>query len=226
MLSTLLAIGGIAASAINDREVLPAANTPTPASWDDNAITLAWLGHATVLINFYGLRVPTDPAFFPRIGVDTWVTSIGPLRLVSCALLPSQLPDIDLVLVSHAHFDHLDTPSLSALPGRPAALMAPSTSDLMPRKRYSSVRELRWGESARINTARGDVEVRAIEVKHWGARLRRIPIAATTDTSSSAQATASVSRRHRPHTSVCVVSAPWPIRRGDHADRRVQSLHR
>jgi L-ascorbate metabolism protein UlaG (beta-lactamase superfamily) len=51
--------------------------------------------------------------------------------------------------------------------------MARSTSDLLPRKRYSSVRELRWGESARIDTARGDLEVRAIEVKHWGARLRR-----------------------------------------------------
>jgi L-ascorbate metabolism protein UlaG (beta-lactamase superfamily) len=172
--STLLAIGGIAASAVNDREVLPAAHTPTPGSWDDNAITLAWLGHATVLINFYGLRVLTDPTLFPRIGVNAWVTSIGPLRLVSCALLPSQLPEIDVVLVSHAHFDHLDTPSLAALPGRPAALMARSTSDLLPRKRrYASVRELRWGDSARINTARGDLEVRAIEVKHWGARLRR-----------------------------------------------------
>ncbi len=127
-----------------------------------------------MLINFYGLRVLSDPTFFPRIGVNAWVTSIGPLRLVSCALLPSQLPEIDVVLVSHAHFDHLDTPSLSALPGRPAALMARSTSDLLPRKRrFSSVRELRWGESARINTARGDLEVRAIEVKHWGARLRR-----------------------------------------------------
>ena len=89
-----------------------------------------------MLINFYGVRVLTDPTLFPRIGVNAWVTSIGPLRLVSCALLPSQLPEIDLVLVSHAHFDHLDTPSLAALPGRPAALMARSTSDLLPRKRY------------------------------------------------------------------------------------------
>ena len=156
-----------------DREVLPAPHTPTPESWPDNAITLAWLGHATVLINFYGVRVLTDPALFPRIGIDVWIRSIGPLRLTSCALLPSQLPEIDLVLLSHAHFDHLDTPSLAAIRGRPAALMAPSTSDLLPRKRYSSVRELRWGESVRIDTARGDVEVRAIEVKHWGARLRR-----------------------------------------------------
>jgi L-ascorbate metabolism protein UlaG (beta-lactamase superfamily) len=156
-----------------DRDVPSAPNTPDPASWDDNAITLAWLGHATVLINFYGVRVLTDPALFPRIGVDAWITSIGPRRLVSCALPPSQLPEIDVVLVSHAHFDHLDRPSLAAVRGRPAALMARGTSDLLPRKRYSSVRELGWGESVRINTARGDIEMRAIEVKHWGARMGR-----------------------------------------------------
>ena len=53
------------------------------------------------------------------------------------------------------------------------AMMAPATSDLLPRRRYRSVRELRWGESARVETPRGDVIVRGIEVKHWGARIRR-----------------------------------------------------
>jgi L-ascorbate metabolism protein UlaG (beta-lactamase superfamily) len=172
--ATQSVIGGIVAGAsASDRDVLPAPHTPTPGRWADNAMTLAWLGHSTVLINFYGVRVLTDPALFPRIGVDAWITTFGPLRLTSCALLPSQLPEIDLVLVSHAHFDHLDTRSLAALPGRPAALTAWGTSDLLPRKRYSSVRELRWGEAVRIETPRGDMEVRAIEVKHWGARLRR-----------------------------------------------------
>jgi len=168
-LSTLAAIGALIAS---DRDVQPATETPTPHQWPDNAITLAWLGHATVLINFYGVRVLTDPALFPRIGIDAWITTLGPLRLTACALSPSALPHIDLVLVSHAHFDHLDTASLAAIPGRPAALMASGTSDLLPRRRYSSARELRWGESVRVNTAHGDIEVRAIEVKHWGARLR------------------------------------------------------
>jgi len=170
--STLAALEGIAARG-HSHEVLPAAHTPTPGSWTDNAITMAWLGHSTVLINFYGVRVLTDPALFPRIGVDAWITTFGPLRLTSCALSPPRLPEIDLVLVSHAHFDHLDTPSLAAVPGRPAALTARHTSDLLPRKRYASVRELRWDESVRVVTARGDLEVTAIEVKHWGARLRR-----------------------------------------------------
>jgi L-ascorbate metabolism protein UlaG (beta-lactamase superfamily) len=152
---------------------LPAApHKPQPASWSDNAITLAWLGHATVLVNFFGVRVLTDPALFPRIGVDAGIGTIGPLRLVDCALRPAELPDIDLVLVSHAHFDHLDTASLGAIAGKPAAVMAAATSDLLPRRHYSRVDELRWDERLRVRTPRGDVLVRAIEVKHWGARLR------------------------------------------------------
>jgi hypothetical protein len=55
------------------REVPVAPHTPTPATWTDNAITAAWLGHATVLINFYGVRILTDPTLFNRIGVDLGV---------------------------------------------------------------------------------------------------------------------------------------------------------
>ena len=155
------------------RDIPPAPNKPNPSSWSDNAVTLAWLGHATVLINFYGLRILTDPALYPRIGVDLGLGTLGPMRLVQCALTPDELPDIDLVLVSHAHFDHLDTPSLGSLRGKPAAVMAADISDLLPRRHYSSVRELRWNEAATVTTPRGDVLVRAIEVKHWGARIRR-----------------------------------------------------
>jgi L-ascorbate metabolism protein UlaG (beta-lactamase superfamily) len=136
-------------------------------------VTLAWLGHATVLINFYGVRILTDPTLYQRIGVDLGLGTLGPLRLVRCALTPDELPEIDLVLVSHAHFDHLDTPSLGSVRGRPAAVMAAGISDLLPDRTYSSVRELRWNEAATVTTPRGEVLIRAIEVKHWGARIRR-----------------------------------------------------
>jgi L-ascorbate metabolism protein UlaG (beta-lactamase superfamily) len=178
-LSTLLGLRAVVFSGAparpswneTDREVRSAVAIPMLASWSDNAITLAWLGHATVLINFYGVWILTDPVIFPRIGVDLWITTVGMLRHTPCALLPSQLPRIDLVLVSHAHFDHLDTASLASISGRPVAVMASHTADLLPRARYSSVHELRWRDSLRVNTRRGDVDVRAIEVNHWGARL-------------------------------------------------------
>jgi L-ascorbate metabolism protein UlaG (beta-lactamase superfamily) len=155
------------------QDVPAAPHRPTPSSWRDDAITIAWLGHATVLVNFYGVRLLTDPVLFTRIGVDLGVGSLGPQRLVECALRADALPEIDLVLVSHAHFDHLDTPSLAAVRGRPAAVMAAATSDLLPRRAYSSVEELRWDDSTRVVTPRGEALVRAVQVKHWGARIRR-----------------------------------------------------
>jgi L-ascorbate metabolism protein UlaG (beta-lactamase superfamily) len=155
------------------RDIPAAPHRPTPSQWPDNRVTLAWLGHATVLVNFYGVWVITDPVLFARIGISVGVGSIGPLRLMQCALRPDELPEIDLVLVSHAHFDHLDTPSLAAVRGNPAAVMSSSTSDLLPRRYYSSVTELRWNESTRVSTRHGAVDVRAIEVRHWGARIQR-----------------------------------------------------
>jgi L-ascorbate metabolism protein UlaG (beta-lactamase superfamily) len=149
-------------------DVLPAPHTPDQAAWSDNSITLAWLGHATVLINFYGVRVLTDPALFPRIGVDVRLTTVGPLRLTACALPAAQLLEIDVVLLSHAHFDHLDTASLRALRGHPVVVTAPKTADLVP---VRAVYEIAWNQSVRLSTRHGDLEVRAIEVKHWGARL-------------------------------------------------------
>lgn len=156
-----------------NRCVPPAPRIPVPDTWDDNAITLAWLGHATVLINFYGVRIVTDPVLFPRIGVNALVGTLGPLRLVASALPAARLPEVDLVLVSHAHFDHLDRRSLASLPGRPVAVTAAATGDLLPRRRLSSVHELRWHEREVFETRRGRVAVRALEVKHWGARMGR-----------------------------------------------------
>ena len=141
------------------RKVPAAGFRPVPATWRDNGITLAWLGHATVLVNFYGVRILTDPAFFPRIGVDLGVGSLGPKRLVACALSPTELPEIDLVLLSHAHFDHLDRPSLAALRGRPQVVMSRDTSDLVPADRFAGVKELRWDERVVVRTPRGELAV-------------------------------------------------------------------
>jgi len=52
-------------------------------------------------------------------------------------------------------------------------VMAAATADLLPRRHYSAVHELRWNESVTVTTPHGDALVRAIEVKHWGARIQR-----------------------------------------------------
>ena len=88
------------------------------------------------------------------------------------ALNPRQLPSIDLVLISHAHMDHLDFATIRALPGHPQAVTAHATDDLLAGTKLKNPKALAWGEKVRVRTGHGDLEVRAFEVKHWGARWR------------------------------------------------------
>src|SRR5689334_23800785 len=93
----------------------PAA-TPRPETWNANGITASWLGHSTVLINFYGVNILTDPVLVNHVGADVRIATIGPKRLVAPALKRDQLPRIDLVLLSHAHMDHLNSATLRHFP--------------------------------------------------------------------------------------------------------------
>lgn len=154
------------------RPVRQAPLTPAPETWSRNAITAAWLGHSTVLLNFYGVTILTDPALLPRVGANTCLGTIGAKRFIAPALKARQLPAIDLVLLSHAHMDHLDFATLRALPGHPRAVMAHGMDDLLAGTKMRSPKALAWGQKARIVTPHGDLEVRAFEVKHWGARWR------------------------------------------------------
>lgn len=147
--------------------------TPTPHAWNPNGITATWLGHASVLVNFYGLTILTDPVLMQRIGADIGLGTLGPKRLIAPALSVKQLPKIDLVLLSHAHFDHFDMPTLKALPAGSKAVTARHTGDLLAGTSLKCPSELAWGERTVITTGHGDIEVEAFEVKHWGARWRR-----------------------------------------------------
>lgn len=147
-------------------------HTPSPLDWNSNQITASWLGHATVLINFFGVNIITDPVMFRRVGVQFGMGTLGPMRRQACALRPGELPAIDLVLLSHAHMDHFDLPSLAALSGQPRVVTASQTGDLLKQARLGEAHELGWGDSARIETGHGEVMVEAFEVRHWGARWR------------------------------------------------------
>src|SRR6201986_149621 len=96
----------------------PAPHKPRPDEWSDERLTVAWLGHATVLINFYGTWLLTDPGLRSRVGVRVGAMTLGPRRLVRPALTVRELPKLDAVLVSHAHMDHCDMGTLRRLPRR------------------------------------------------------------------------------------------------------------
>lgn len=140
---------------------------PDPLSWDDSTITAAWIGHSTILINLFGTTILTDPVFSERIGLDIGgFFTVGPKRLVAPALEFEELPPIDLVLVSHAHMDHLDTPSLRRFKRSTPIVMAKNTLDVIETIGFEEIYELDWGQWTKI----GDVRIEALEVKHFGWR--------------------------------------------------------
>jgi L-ascorbate metabolism protein UlaG (beta-lactamase superfamily) len=150
--------------------VLPAPFTPRPQDWPDRGLHATWLGHSTVLLKIDGMTILTDPVFSRRAGIGIGPFTLGIKRIVAPALALRALPKIDLILLSHAHMDHFDLPSLRRLANRDTTVVtAARTADLLRPRRYRAVRELAWGGVVRVGAA----EIRAFQVNHWGARMRR-----------------------------------------------------
>jgi L-ascorbate metabolism protein UlaG (beta-lactamase superfamily) len=155
------------------RPITPAFVKPEPFKWNDAQVTAAWIGHATVLINFFGINILTDPVLFPRIGIRLPGLTIGPKRLTAPALEFPELPRIDILLLSHAHFDHFDLRTLNRFDKTTSVVTAPNTADLLRWTRLRNIMELRWGEQKSLKTAAGAITISAFQVKHWGARTQR-----------------------------------------------------
>lgn len=141
---------------------------------DASAIDAISIGHATVLLRLGGMTILTDPVFSDRIGMRVMGRTLGLRRIRPAAVLVNQLPRIDVVLLSHAHFDHLDRPSLELLaagPARGAAVVtATGTRRLIPRG-FSQVIELGWARRAVLGVgADHELGITAMRPTHWGAR--------------------------------------------------------
>jgi L-ascorbate metabolism protein UlaG (beta-lactamase superfamily) len=151
------------------RDIAPPPALPDVRSWPNQGLHAAWLGHSTTLLKIDGFTIITDPVFSDRAGINLGVTTLGVKRLVAPALEIPKLPELDLILLSHAHMDHLDLPSLRRLESKRLDLVTASqTADLLRVSKYRTVSELKWGEERRI----GPAIIRGIEVNHWGARVR------------------------------------------------------
>jgi L-ascorbate metabolism protein UlaG (beta-lactamase superfamily) len=121
-------------------------------------IGVTFIGHATVLIEIDGVTLLTDPVLSERLFVVK--------RLVSAGLPQGGLPDIDVVLVSHGHHDHLDVPTHRRLANpRTIAVVAENLSDLV-RHGYDRVVELPWGTQFEHK----GIKITALAVNHWGTR--------------------------------------------------------
>lgn len=133
-----------------------------------SGLRATWLGHSTVLIEIDGLRVLTDPVWGPRASPSRLA---GPKRFQPVPLPLRALPPVDLVLVSHDHYDHLDYPTIRELAKQPVPFVtslgvgAHLEAWGVPAERIT---ELDWWESAALPGA--ELRVHAAPSQHFSGR--------------------------------------------------------
>ena len=125
-----------------------------------------WIGHSTYLLNNGDLTIVTDPVFSKRASPFSWA---GPKRLIAPAISLEELPDIDVITVSHNHYDHLDIASLKTLYKlNPKALFLVSKGDmdLLVRSGIKNVTEFLWWENIEVKNTLFTFTPN----QHWSAR--------------------------------------------------------
>lgn len=137
---------------------------PVPRRVAGDQMVVTWVGHATFLIQTQGLNILTDPIWSHRAGPF----GIGPARVADPGIAFDRLPKIDLVLVSHDHYDHMDLATLGRLWRRDHPLIVSSLgNDGVIGQAGASARTLDWG--GRL-TVRPGIEVIATRNHHWSTR--------------------------------------------------------
>lgn len=130
---------------------------------------VTFIGHSSFFLQLGGKNILVDPNF------ARWIFVLKRLRRPGLKL--RELPPIDAVLVTHAHFDHLHRPSLRAIARltrwhsgkRPVIVVPRNVRDLVSDLGYGRVVELDWWQNVRL----GHVELTHVPARHWGARMLR-----------------------------------------------------
>jgi L-ascorbate metabolism protein UlaG (beta-lactamase superfamily) len=143
--------------------------THRPVLAAQGQLGVTFIGHSSFFLQIGGSNIVVDPIFAP------WLFVLKRLRRPGLRI--QDLPPLDAVLVTHAHFDHLHRPSLRAIArasrikcGHAPRLIVPaSVSDLVSDLGFERVVELNWWEEMQL----GGTRITATPAKHWGARVIR-----------------------------------------------------
>ena len=119
---------------------------------------LTWVGHATFLGRLGGLTLATDPV---------WSTRLHTVPRLSAPGVPlEEAPRVDVVTVSHSHYDHLDLPTLRRIGPEALYIVPKDNADILHAAGLPRVVELGWWESHRV----GDVRITLVPSQHWSMR--------------------------------------------------------
>jgi|SaaInl0LU_22_DNA_1037365.scaffolds.fasta_scaffold02599_5 L-ascorbate metabolism protein UlaG (beta-lactamase superfamily) len=133
----------------------------------ESGIRATYISHSTVLLQVDGLNILTDPVYSDRASP---VSFAGPRRVRAPGITLGELPPIDLILISHNHYDHLDTDTLQAIlrqqPSQPVVITGLGNGALIKALGFSDVRELDWDTGADI----GGVSIHFVECQHRSGR--------------------------------------------------------
>ena len=138
--------------------------TIPPRRVDGQRMLVTWIGHSTVLVQTNGLNLLTDPIWSERASPFSFA---GPKRVRAPGVRFEDLPKIDLVLVSHNHYDHMDLPTLKRLwdRDRPAIVTSLGNDTILKRAGIGAV-AADWDQTIALRGAAVTIE----RVHHWGSR--------------------------------------------------------
>ncbi len=128
---------------------------------DDDYI--AWIGHATYLIKLGDTTIITDPVFEKNMGPLIF----GPKRFVDPAINLKEIPEVNLFLLTHNHYDHLSTRTIQRFPYKKSKVLAPlKLGKYFTRNGFSNVNEMDWYDEIKVN----DLKITFVPAVHWSKR--------------------------------------------------------
>lgn len=146
-------------------ESLPAKNHPLIPLAPNQKVSATFINHATFLLQFPGMNVLTDPVYSERTSPFTFA---GPKRVRPPGVPFELLPKIDVVVISHNHYDHLDLETIKQLDAKfhPLFLVALGDEDLLQKAGIQNVKAMDWWEEIRVR----DIRFIFAPAQHWSAR--------------------------------------------------------
>lgn len=139
---------------------------PPPERVGKGKLRITPINHSTVLIQMDGLNMLTDPVWSERIGPVSWA---GPKRHVNPGLSLEELPPIDVVLLSHNHYEHIDLPTLKEIVSRhtPKIFTGLGNNALLTRAGITASTEMDWWDEAKLSH---NVGIAFVPARHFSSR--------------------------------------------------------